>query len=683
MNMEQALQIFFDESHDLLDEMERILLASKDSLTSKDDLDALFRTIHTIKGSAGLFAMDSIVHFTHQVENLLDLLRTGTLTLEPALVIVLLHCHDHVQALLAEANAGPAVPPDDGEVLLQALAAWHTPAVPTSPPAVLPIAASNDGPARYFLSLHFSRDLLRNGMDPASFLRYLQTLGTIEGIRTLYCSLPAADAFDPESLYLRFALVFAGPVSLTTLQDAFEFAQADSQIVICPLAQAGEQLARLTSQLAADEIKAVTQAWQELGVCLPTITDQAAAPLEPAIRVPATTESKFIKVEAFKLDKLIDLIGELVIAGAAASLVAQRSGQPQMAEATQSMAALVEQIRAGTLSMRMVQIGEIFQRFSRVIHDVSQSLGKSIALHIAGAETELDKSMVDKLGDPLMHIVRNAIDHGIEPAETRLACGKPVTGNLWLNAWHESGSIVIEVADDGGGLDTRRILAKAIERGLLPADAQPDEAEIFQLIFEPGFSTASRVSNLSGRGVGMDVVRNSIEQLRGAIDIDSQWQQGTTFRIRLPLTLAIIDGFLVQTGDAIFVLPLETVIECIELPAGQHATGHAQLDLRGDMLPLLHLGNFFSLPARPTVRQNVVVVRFGDHKAGLVIDALLGEFQTVIKPLGSLFRHLKAVSGSTILGSGEVALILDVNALIRVATLKESQLYSLTTREGQ
>lgn len=697
MNMEQALQTFFDESRDLLEDMERILLEVEADDTTAEQLNALFRAMHTIKGSAGLFALEEIVRFTHQVENVLDQLRSGTLRLDDVLTGLLLRCHDHVQALLAAAGGGEAVSTQESEALLAELLTHVEGRTGTAAPVEAPVPAARaaDAPERrWVMSLRFGADLLRNGMDPASFLRYLQTLGRIEQIRGLTVNLPVAEAFDPEACYLRFEALFAGAVTREALLDAFEFAREGSRILIFDPADAAGHLALAVDGLGDAEAAAVREAWRSLGMSL-TPEDGAAPAVPAAASGPAAApapagegrqtkpaESKFIKVEAWKLDNLIDLIGELVIAGAAASLVAHRSGQPQMVEATLSISSLVEQIRAGTLSMRMIQIGEIFHRFPRVVRDVSRELDKAIELHVTGAETELDKSMVDKLGDPLMHIVRNAIDHGIEAPEVRRAKGKPECGNVWLNAYHESGSVVIEVADDGAGLDPQRLLAKAVERGMVPPDVPLPEAEIYKLIFEPGFSTARAVTNLSGRGVGMDVVRKSLDQLRGSIDIDSVIDQGTTFRIRLPLTLAIIDGFLVQVGSAVFVLPLETVIECMELPHAEEGP-QDHLNLRGEILPLLRLASFFELASGAGKRQNVVVARFGERKAGLVVDALLGEFQTVIKPLGSLFRHLKAVSGSTILGNGEVALILDVNALIQVATQKEVEQFSLQAERAR
>jgi two-component system chemotaxis sensor kinase CheA len=372
-------------------------------------------------------------------------------------------------------------------------------------------------------------------------------------------------------------------------------------------------------------------------------------------------ESQSIRVDADKLDKLIDLVGELVISCAAANLRAEQIKDTALLEANAQIIGLVEEVRDSALKLRMVPIGTTFNRFQRVVRDVSAELGKDIILVISGGDTEVDKSVIEQIGDPLMHLVRNSMDHGIENAQIRAERGKPARGKLTLNAYHESGSIVIEVSDDGGGLNRDKILAKALEKGLVQPGANLSDKDIYSLIFEPGFSTADQVSNLSGRGVGMDVVKQNITALRGTIEINSNPGQGATTRIHLPLTLAIIDGFLVAVGNSFFVIPQDRIVECVELPNESLYTGY--MDLRGEVLPFIRIGNFFNIKHELARRQNVVVVNAGGKKIGLVVDRLLGEFQTVIKPLGTLFNHVRGIGGSTILGSGEVALIIDVQVL--------------------
>jgi two-component system chemotaxis sensor kinase CheA len=408
-------------------------------------------------------------------------------------------------------------------------------------------------------------------------------------------------------------------------------------------------------------------------------------------------ETRFVKVRADKLDHLIDLIGELVIAGSGAQMVANQEGSAAFLEATQRVSELVQATRDGALALRMVPVGETFTRFQRIVRDTGKQLGKEIEFVITGGDTELDKSMVELISDPLMHLVRNSLDHGLELPADRLAAGKPAVGRLGINACHEGGAIVIEVSDDGRGLKRERLLAKAIERGLVPEGAALSDAEVWQLIFAPGFSTADKVTDLSGRGVGMDVVKRNIESLRGQISLSSVEGHGTTTQIRLPLTLAMIDGFLTTVGGVHYVLPLAVVSECIAVPreclgAPERACG--TFDLRGEVLPYLDLALFYGVvpalaaggpalaasgpasaadAAIDAQRRSLVVVRDGAVRIGLVVDRLLGEHQTVIKPLAGIFRHLKALAGSTILGSGDVALVLDMPGLLAAALQANSR----------
>jgi two-component system chemotaxis sensor kinase CheA len=368
-------------------------------------------------------------------------------------------------------------------------------------------------------------------------------------------------------------------------------------------------------------------------------------------------DTQTIRIDAGRLDKLIDLVGELVIAQSSHGL---RAGAGN--EAQSEVMRLVDEVRHSALALRMVPIGTTLRRFERVVRDVCVELGKEVSLVITGGDAEMDKALVERISDPLLHLVRNSLDHGIEPPAERQRRGKPRQGTLRLNAYHHAGSIVIEVGDDGRGLDRDKILGKAVERGVVAAGTSLSDAEIYDLIFEPGFSTADTVSNLSGRGVGMDVVRRNVTALRGSIEVATTRGAETTIRIRLPLTLAIIDGFLVGVGTSSFIVPLDRVTECVELPPGP--LGRDCMNLRGEVLPFIRLRQLFGIPGEPARRQNLVIVEQSGQRTGLVVDALLGELQTVIKPLGVLFSQLTCISGSTILGSGEVALILDVAPLV-------------------
>jgi two-component system chemotaxis sensor kinase CheA len=694
-----------------------------------ESVNSIFRAAHTIKGSAGLFGLDAIVDFTHVVESVLNRARSNEIALHDHLVNLLLQCKDYMGRQIESISEGHVVL-DAGETargnaLAADLSTYLDAAIPndkvTSTTSAVPAAESaavtNRVPAResataanenWHISVHFGRDALRNGMDPLSFLRYLRTLGTIEHIVTVMQAMPEAEAMDPESCYLGYEINFNSKADKHTIEGVFEFVREDCVLQIFPPHAKVSEFLRVIDSLDAGDLRlgemlvtCGTLTQRELDVILATqqvATDSDVPPrrigeivvdeglASPDVVVAALNkqvqgkkakamQSQSVRVDAEKLDRLINLIGELVIAGAGVESGARAAALGSLLESTHTLTRLVEEVREGALNLRMVQIGETFNRFQRVVRDVSRELGKEIELVISSADTELDKTVVEKISDPLMHLVRNSIDHGIEAPELRAQRGKPETGRVHLNAFHESGSIVIEVSDDGGGLDRARILAKARSQGLVAPNEEPPEHELFQLIFEAGFSTAAQVSNISGRGVGMDVVRRNIEALRGSIEIHSEAMRGTTMRIRLPLTMAIIDGFMMRVGTASYVVPLDIVEECMELNVNDQLShdGRNYINLRGEVLPFIRLGQHFQQQAANAKRENIVVLKYGNNKAGLVVDELLGEFQTVIKPLGSLFDRLAGISGSTILGSGEVALILDAQALIQHAIHRDGR----------
>ncbi|SEC72190.1 chemotaxis protein CheA [Pseudomonas marginalis] len=666
INLDQAQQTFIVEARELLQAMEQSLLQLESEPGDQDAIGAIFRAAHTIKGSAGLFGLASIVGFTHIVEDVLDRLREGSVAVDAALIALLLKCGDHILELVeVVANRGEVPTPaalERGEALREALSAYQP--MRTAVASVETAEVTDDVAVEvlWHISLRFGTDVFRNGMDPLSFLRYLETLGQLIQVATLTDSIPPMDSWDPESCYLGFEIDLRSMASHATLNEVFDFVRDDCEVHISAVDEAPDSTAAIAGELVTPV---------EPGLV-------TAAPQRPAASEAKTRDGNYVRVNADKLDELINLVGELVIASAGASLLARSCNNDPLHEASSTVSGLVEEILDGALHLRMIPIGDTFNRFRRVVRDISQELGKDIELSISGAETELDKTVVEKIGDPLMHLLRNAMDHGIESADARRAAGKSAKGHLSLNAYHDSGSIVIEIADDGAGLNRERILQKAQERGLVASGAVLNDQEIYNLIFEAGFSTAEAVTNLSGRGVGMDVVKRNITLLRGTVDLDSRPGQGTVVRIRLPLTLAIINGFLVGIDQSTYVIPLDMVQECIELDEQQRQSSRdtGYLDLRGEVLPLVHLRDHFSHEGPATRRQNVVVVRYAEHKAGLVVDDLLGEFQTVIKPLGKLFGALRGISGSTILGSGAVALILDVPVLL-------NQIVQLEARTAQ
>ena len=703
MNLDQALHTFIEESRELLSSMEDSLLRVPHEEQPQQCIHAIFRAAHTIKGSAGLFGLEPIVAFTHVAESLLDEVREGQVALTASLIQVLLQCCDHMHALTTavenQTSLDNPVLQANSTALMAALQSYSNAAQPVATEALpaesLTAAGASPATADWHIAVRFGPTVLQNGMDPLSFLRYLHTLGEVLHTEVLINDVPALEALDAEQCYLGMVLHFRTACSQAEIIAVFEFVQDDCELCVTPLfdlsacessvlcgqslqCTAGSDCALgcastdLLQHIAATEIleaEALPEAPAQPpspALCpvqgngtTPPVTAQQQV-LHAGVSKPRTGEMQSVRVDAQKLDQLINLVGELITASAGVTEVARRLRQSEMLEANATLTALVEQVRDQALQLRMVKIGGTFNKFQRVVHDVSRELGKDIALTVSGEDTELDKTVVERIGDPLTHLVRNAMDHGIEPAAVRLQRGKPAQGHVHLNAFHESGYIVIEIKDDGGGLDTERILAKGVERGLVEPGRNLSEKEIHHLIFEPGFSTAERVTNLSGRGVGMDVVRSNITALRGTVELSSQLGIGTTLQVRLPLTLAIINGFQVRVGKSVLVIPLEVIDECVEFTG---RLSHDYTDLRGHVLPFVNLREHFAIQGPRSARPNIVVIKHGSQRFGLLVDELLGEAQTVIKPLSRLFSRVPGISGSSILGNGNVALILDIPVL--------------------
>ena len=711
--MDELTSVFIQEGREQLQAMEDGLLQLEQQPDNHDNINSIFRAAHTVKGASGVIECHFIEAFTHKAENVLDRLRNGEIQVSSELTGLLLRCCDHLGRLMDVLEAGQAEPPAEvsaaGNTLLEELSAYMVTPEPSAGGMVeaeSEVETSGGGVVNtdsWHISVRFGPHMLRGGMDPLSFLRYLTSLGEILALETIPDALPAADEMDPEACYLGFEIRLQTRATKADIERVFDFCRDDCELRILPPNSKLTEYLKLIQELPEDEMRlgemlvrcgALTQHELDDGLSSQqsSTSDETTSPIgeilieqkvvqkevveaaaskQTRVQEKKAVEARSIRVQADKLDQLIDLVGELVIAGASANLLAQRSGQGELVESTSILSRLVENIRDAALQLRMVQIGETFTRFNRVVRDVSKELGKEIDLVISGAETELDKSVVEKIGDPLMHLVRNSMDHGIEAGDAREAAGKSRRGRVELNAYHDSGSIVIEVVDDGRGLPRDKILQKAIDKGLVQPTQTLTDQEIINLIWEPGFSTVEQVTNLSGRGVGMDVVRRNIQGLRGSCEVSSVEGQGCTFTIRLPLTLAIIDGFLVGVGKASYVIPLDMVIECIEL--NEQSNDRNFLNLRGEVLPFVRLREMFEIEDEYPARENIVVVQFAGQKAGIVVDQLHGEFQTVIKPLSGIFRHLRGIGGSTILGTGEVSLILDVQSLVQRNNRREER----------
>ena len=727
MSMEAALRTFFIEAREMLEQKESLLLGfENDEIENEmESLNAIFRAAHTIKGSAGIFNLDEVVAFTHVVENVLDKLRERELVLHSELISLLLQCCDHTSILLDKAEHGPASDVDvtsltdnQNQLLHQLNDYLSEQAQQMVEPSSMEVQTEDSFPARSFsteqdgqvervgsevehddwhILVFFGENTFRDGMDPASFIQFLEKAGEVKDIWPLTDGFPTLDpdAFDAESCYLGFEIRFSSQATKQEIEDVFEFMREEGSLYLIPPNSVLRDYLELIELMPDTDLRlgeilvecgALTQ-WeldnalhrqssaeskQPLGEILlqsnacPSEVLEAALQKQTNVRSNVTREQKTLRIDADKLDTLINYVGELVTAGAGTVLQAEMLGHSQMLESVMLLNSLLEDVRDVALKLRMVPIGETFSKFKRVVRDTAKELGKDVELIVKGADTELDKTVVEKIGDPLMHLVRNALDHGIETAQERQAKGKGAKGSLTLNAYHDSGNIVIEVRDDGKGLDSEMLRKKGVEKGLINEDAHLSEHDLFNLIFEPGFSTAATVSNISGRGVGMDVVKRNITELRGRIDIDSELGKGTTLRITLPLTLAIIDGFLVEVANQPFVIPLEQIQECVEFAKRCDVNAEeSYVNLRGEVLPVINLRQHFRLQDSFAKRQSLVVVRSGEYRSGLIVDRLMGELQTVIKPLGRVFEHVEGLSGSTILGSGKVALILDVSALMQ------------------
>lgn len=717
---DDSLQIFSDEADDLLGVAEQALLNLDDLNDVEETVGDLFRTFHTIKGAAGLFGLNSIVDFTHVVESLLGKIREGEISVDEEMVSLFLASRDHLEKLVENAlSDADGLDEDlkniDDELLAKLNACMgNSPAkdeaTQSTTESTVTEEIDNEGVVNknWHISLRFGPNALRNGMDPASFIGYLSKIGEIKSVTLIDDAIPEWNSFDAENCYLGFEIVLIAPnTTKEIIQEVFEFVQDDCKISILPPHSHIEAYIKMIEDLPEEDMRigdillacgALTQGEKDdvlnrqdhltnkvmasgedtkvppLGVVAveQQVVQQevvdAALKKQNQLKQQNAKAQQTIRVNALKLESLVNLVGELVIGTANSELNARRLADSSLSEAMENLSRLVEEVRDTALGLRMVQIGETFNRYKRVVREVSRDTGKDIDLIINGADTELDKTLVEKIGDPLMHLVRNAIDHGIESPEKRMAAGKSAKGTVNLDAFHDSGSIVIQIRDDGGGLSKERILKKAMEKGLIQENQQLSDQEIYRLIFGAGFSTADKVSNLSGRGVGMDVVRRNIEALRGHVEIESEEGEGTTISIRLPLTLAIIDGFQVRVGEAQYIVPLDMVDECIELNESLRGKDEQAnyVNLRGEILPFVHLSDLFGASEQidDKHRDNIVVVEFAGKKAGFVVDELLGEHQTVIKPLGQVFKNLKGISGATILGSGEVAMIIDIPEMV-------------------
>jgi two-component system chemotaxis sensor kinase CheA len=669
-------ETFLQEAQDLLEQLEHSLLELESQPGNSELIDAAFRALHTIKGSGAMFGFTAVAGFTHHVETAFDRVRQGTLAVEGRLIALALAARDHIRRMIEQ--PGPEDEALAAPILagLQALLAAQAdaPARPAAPPAAAePLQTAAQG---WRIRMRLARDAMQMGTNPLLLLDELRSLGTAT-VMAHADDVPPLEALDPAACHFSWSVALQTALPRSAIDDVFLFVIDDMQLDVEPALPAVAPAEMVLAPVLPGSIPAP----HAVVSSVPSAEESTRDVNPPAAAAKASGEhanrrlADSVRVPAERLDDLMDRVGELVIAQSRLSQVAAASTDAQVKSIAEDIERLALELRDSTMGVRTVPIGSLFGRFRRLVHDLSAQLGKEIALVTVGEETELDKTVVEKLNDPLIHLLRNSIDHGLEQPDMRAAAGKPPCGRITLTARHAGAEVLISIADDGRGLDRARIRARAEERGMVQPGQSLLDSELFAVIFQPGFSTAREVTSLSGRGVGMDVVKQAIEALRGKIEIGSVPGAGTDLTLRLPLTLAIIDGLLVRVGTARYVLPLSSVEECVELSAAQDARSRAHnfLNIRGDLVPFLRLRALFNVATPPDIYQKIVVVSAGKQRIGLVVDQVIGNHQTVIKSLSVLHESARMFSGATILGDGAVALILDVGRLVEFGQTNEHE----------
>lgn len=634
MNQPDPAETYRQEAADLLEQLEQALLDLEGSPSDTDLIDTAFRALHTIKGSGAMFGFERVAGFTHHMETAFDSVRKGHAAIDNTLIAITLAAKDHIRQLIEQPDAASDA---EGDAILAELRA-----AVAAPAAAVVAALPAARPGGWRLRFRLPRDAMASGTNPLLLLDELRSLGPCE-VTALTDAIPQLHRLDPTECHIAWDVVLSADQPRAAIEQVFLFVLDEMQLDLQPLA--------VPASAATSAIPSV-----------PPLADLQSDPHVSSVAAPSNS----IRVAAERLDELMDRVGELVIAQSRLKQVAAGSNDMQVKSVAEEIERLALELRDTTMTARMVPIAQLFGRFRRLVRDLSHELGKDIILITTGEDTELDKTLIERLADPLIHLIRNAIDHGIEPPQRRLEVGKAAQGRLTLSATHVGHEVLITIADDGRGLDRVRILERAQEQGLLPAGAHPGDGELFQVLFQPGFSTAREVTNVSGRGVGMDVVRRAIDGLRGSISIASEAGRGSQMTLHLPLTLAIIDGLLVRIGQARYVIPLAAVEECVELTAADdgRSRGHSFLNIRGALVPFLRLRELFATRGAPDTYQKVVIVASGEQRVGLVVDQVIGDHQTVIKSLSKLHADIETFSGATILGDGAVALILEVAHLV-------------------
>ena len=677
--MERYRETYAAEASELLAELEGSLLELERRPGDAELIARVFRSLHTIKGSGGMVGLDAIASFTHKVESVFDDVREGRTAVTQELIGITLDARDHIQALLQYPDGPRGELAVHSESILERLARFAgterkgADSAAADQSAALREAVVPDGPSvLYRIGFEPAQDILLDGTNPLLLLKELAGLGECRTSAHLE-GIPDLEEFNPEACYTRWQVLLATAVDENAIRDVFVFVEDKARLSV---ERAGEDHAGLTYfgevLVALESGEAAVDRGRAIEAPDSRAAGDACA-LDPGGSAPAirrkTEAAASLRVPAGKLDSMVDVVGELVTVQARLSGYASSRGDSEITFIAEEVERLTELLRETTMSLRMLPIGDTFVRFKRLVRDLAADLGKEVELTTDGDDTELDKTVIEQLGDPLVHLIRNAVDHGIEPTEERIRRGKPGKGRVHLSACHAGGFVMIRVEDDGAGMDRDAIRTRAVERGIVRPDAVLTDEEIFALTLAPGFSTVRQVTEISGRGVGMDVVQRGMELLRGTLSIASSAGRGTAVTLKIPLTLAIIDGLLVEVGDGRFVVPLSNISECIELrrESRVHGGKQALVSVRGELVPCIGLRERFALIGEPPGIEQVIVAETREGRFGLVVDRVVGDHQTVIKKLGGLYRHVEEVSGATILGDGTVALVLDVDKIAQEA----------------
>jgi two-component system chemotaxis sensor kinase CheA len=681
MSHPDPIDVFRTEAAELLEAIEAGLMDLIENLSDKDQIDAVFRSLHTLKGSGAMFGFDALAGFTHHCETAFDRVRKGEVPATVPLVSAVLEARDHMRTLVETPNGNHDAL---SQVLLEKLKLAVDGAGSEEPVA----AAAPAGPQLKTLHIRFSlpANAMANGTNPLPLLDELRELGECKIIADR-SAIPALENYDPSDLYVTWEATLTTDAPRSAIEDVFIFVMDEMQLEITEVSAAtpapvvaappkAEPAAPAVQPEAAAPKAAAPVAAPAKDAKSGDAKSDAKAADSKAIDTKSAKASENVRVPAERLDELMDRVGELVIAQSRLSQLASASGDIALRAVSEDIERLSGELRDTMMVLRMVPVTQLFSRFRRLVHDLAHETHKTIELITEGESTEVDKSVIERLADPLVHLVRNSCDHGLETPEERIAAGKPAAGRVVLSARQTGGEVTIMIRDDGRGIDRDRVRAKAESSGIIAPNAVLSDQELLQLIFQPGFSTAQAVTNLSGRGVGMDVVKRTIDALRGSINVVSNPGKGSDISLNIPLTLAIIDGLLVRVGSGRYVIPLSAVEECLELSLEEdmRSRGRSFISLRDSLVPFIRLRDLFRTGTKPDPYQKVVVISTGSERVGLVVDQIIGDHQTVIKSMSKLHHDIATFSGATILGDGSVALILDVAHLVAEGQQQEAQL---------